>query len=85
MENQFKAAAEGILAKRFGKDVDENNFVRLLKTHDWHYMRSDDHSVFVAGKRSHDLLMGAAVKLQTEFPELVKKFLLTRPITSSLE
>lgn len=44
----------------------EEQFRDVLALHDWHYMRSDDHSVFSAGKLSHGLVMSAAIKVPCE-------------------
>ncbi len=46
-----------------------SNELRLatrLKVHDWHYQRSDDHSVFLEGKRSYERMMGLVVKIPIE-------------------
>ena len=37
---------------------EEENYVRLLKSHDWYYDYSDDHSVWRRGNEAHSRLRG---------------------------
>jgi len=34
--------------------MSRNEFIWLLKAHDWHYQRSDDHGAWARGKKERD-------------------------------
>lgn len=51
--------------------IDE--FKRMLKGHDWYYMYSDDHSVYLRGKKNSELLLDIAASSVQHY-EVYKNF-----------
>lgn len=47
-------------------EISIENYIHLLKTHDWWYFMSDDYSSYHRGKASSDRLIDMQVKLDPD-------------------
>ena len=53
--------------------MNEEEFLKLLKAHDWYYMYSDDHSVWRRGQNERDVIMNA-MRANPELGKIYQNF-----------
>lgn len=53
--------------------MSEEEFMTMLRNHDWYYMYSDDHSVWKRGQAESAAIM-AAMRENTEFGKIYQNY-----------
>ncbi len=78
-----KSELKQLIREEISSMVNLENFEKLLRSHDWYYMMSDDHSVYKRGEDNWEKIRDVAIQLKDTpgAKELWDKYAKPRPYT----
>jgi hypothetical protein len=59
-----KSELKQLIREEISSMVNLENFEKLLRSHDWYYMMSDDHSVYKRGEDNWEKIRDVAIQLK---------------------